>query len=372
MLIKKIYQKDLQEFIESGEYQKSTYLPISRIRGLSQIKNPKAKPEDLLLVMIFENDEMQAYLGILPDELHFKDENGQIKKEHAGWLSCIWVNPEKRGKGYAAALIKTVLEAWDKRILATEFTTAAKALYDKTEQFIDLSKPEGIRAYLKLNLSYLLISKNREKWSKFKLLLNLTDSLANLFLKLRLLFIAKKKVNYNLVSEFDAEMEDFINKHREANELTGRTIEDLKWMINNPWLKSGAKPDEESKRYHFSSVADFFAFKIMKVYDTNNKIAAILLLSVRDKNLKIPYAYLSPSSEGISILAVEQFMREQKLDMLTLFHPKLVNAFRQCSSACFMIRKMRRHFIISKEFEADLTSSKSISLQDGDADAAFT
>jgi hypothetical protein len=37
-----------------------------------------------------------------------------------------------------------------------------------------------------------------------------------------------------------------------------------------------------------------------------------------------------------------------------------------------MIRKMRRPFIISKEFEADLTSSKSISLQDGDADAAFT
>jgi hypothetical protein len=110
----------------------------------------------------------------------------------------------------------------------------------------------------------------------------------------------------------------------------------------------------------------------MKVYSSENKLAAILLLSLRDKNLKIPYAYLSPSSEGISILAVEQFMREQKLDMLTLFHPKMTNAFGKFSSACFLIRKMKKHYIISKEFEANLSLSKSISLQDGDADAAFT
>jgi hypothetical protein len=200
----------------------------------------------------------------------------------------------------------------------------------------------------------------------------LTDSLANLFLKLRPLFIPKKKVNYNLVSEFDAEIEDFIKKHRDTNELTGRTIEDLKWIINNPWLKSTAKPDEESKRYHFSSVSDFFDFKIMKVYDAENKLAAILLLSVRDKNLKIPYAYLKTEAEKISIHAIEGFMREQKMDMLTLFHPRLANAFRLYSSTCFMIRKMKRHYIISKKFEADLAILKSISIQDGDADAAFT
>jgi GNAT superfamily N-acetyltransferase len=372
MIIKKIYHKDLKEFIESGEYQKSAYLPISSIRGLSQTNNPRAVPDDLVLVMVFENNEMQGYLGVLPDDLYFKNDMGPSLREHAGWLSCMWVNPELRGKGIAKILINTVFEAWDNRILVTEFTAAAKGLYDRSGQFIDLAKPEGIRAYMRLNLSYLLPAKNPDKWTKFKFILTVADKLANIIFDIRKSLIRKKKVPFTILSEFDHEARNFIEQNRSDKELMNRSITDLEWIVKNPWLNSGQKADDFSKRYHFSSVADFFAFRIMKVYNKENQLAAVLILSIRDKNLKIPYAYTKADSANFAAVAVEQFVREEKLNMLTLFQPDLVEAIKKNCSSFFLIRRLQRHYIISKKFEKNKVNSNSISIQDGDADVAFT
>jgi GNAT superfamily N-acetyltransferase len=372
MQIEKIYHKDLLSFMESGAYKKSKYLPISKIRGLSHVKNPRAKPDDLVLVMVFENAEMQGYLGVLPDDLFFKNEKGEYIKEHAGWLSCMWVNPDLRGKGIAKILINTVFEAWDYRILVTEFTPAAKGLYDRTGQFLDLAKPEGLRAYLRMNLSYLLPARNPEKWQKFKPLLKVFDFFFNVFNDIRLLFFSKKVEDYRISDTLNEEDFEFIQKNRSTDELMRRSLEDLNWIIQNPWLQTETKPDEESKRYHFSSVADFFAFNVLKLYDPKKQLIALLIISVRDKNLKIPYAYILPGAEKTTAEALENIMLNQQLNMLTVFHKPLCDYLNKKKGPFFMLRKLQRHYIISKKFEHQLINTKSIAIQDGDADAAFT
>jgi len=75
------------------------------------------------------------------------------------------VNPKMRGQGISKKLIREVFEAWDYKILVTEFTPAAKGLYNSTKQFLDLAKPDGMRGYLRLNLHYLLPNKD-PKWKK--------------------------------------------------------------------------------------------------------------------------------------------------------------------------------------------------------------
>jgi GNAT superfamily N-acetyltransferase len=372
MNIKTIHHKDLHTFIESGEYQKSTYLPISSIRGLSQVKNPRALPDDLVLVMFFEQEEMQGYLGILPDNLYFKNDRGEIIVEHAGWLSCIWVNPKLRGKGIAKLLMDTVFKAWDYRILATEFTPIAKGLYDKCGQFVDLAKPEGIRAYMRLNLSYLLPAKNPKKWTKFKPLLKLTDAFINLFLSIRLLVFRPQKPKYLLLNDIDPEAAAFIDNNRSEDELMQKSVQDLKWIIGNPWLKTASKPDYESERYHFSSIADYFAFRIMKVYNIENQLIAVLILSIRDKNLKIPFSYLTSDAAKNTVAALEHFIRHEKLDMLTVFQSDISVALKKNCKSFFITRKMQRHYIISKKIKRNIGDSKGFSIQDGDADAAFT
>ena len=96
MQIKEIRHHQLQAYIDSDEYKSSEYIAISKHRALSHIRNPRAKADDLVLVLIFEKEEMVAYLGVFADDLHFS-----TCIEHVGWLSCMWVNPVMRGKGIA-------------------------------------------------------------------------------------------------------------------------------------------------------------------------------------------------------------------------------------------------------------------------------
>jgi hypothetical protein len=325
-----------------------------------------------LLVMLFENNEMLGYLGVLPDDLFYTNSESEITKVHVGWLSCIWVDPAQRGRGIAKNLLETVFKAWDDNILATEFTAVAKALYDRTEKFIDLTKPTGIRAYMRINLSYLLAAKNPNKWAKFKCLLEIVDSISNVILDIRRSLIRKKKVQFSVISEIDKEAKYFIEQNRSDNELMKRSVSDLEWIINNPWLLSGQKADDLSKRYHFSSVADYFAFKVMKVYNQENKLAAVLMLSIRDRNVKVPYVYYSPGALAFISDALENFMREQKYNMLTVFHTELCDEIGKNGSAYFMLRKMYRHYLISNKFESELKELKIFIIQDGDADASFT
>lgn len=372
MQIQKILHKDLLDYLDTASYLKSPNLPISRIRGLSQAKNPRARPDDTVLIMVFENGEMKGYLGVLPDDLHFNEVEGHYEKEHIGWLSCIWVDPGMRGKGIAKTLVNKALEAWNNRIMMTEFTADARKLYESIGQFMDLSKTEGLRAYLRPNLTYLLMAKNPKKWSKLQWLLGFFDGGLSIINNLRLLFIKKPKCKFSYVSEIDSETIEFIQKNRPALELMRRGEADLNWIINNPWLQSGFVENEESKRYHFSSVAKCFKFLNLKIFNKNNEIVAFLILAVRDKNLKIPYSYIAPEAEAIVTNTVEQIMMEQQLDMVTVFHPNLVNYWHKNKGPFFMKRKMQRHYMISKLLGELLNIQEKYLLQDGDADAAFT
>ena len=110
MDIIKIKHRDLLNFIQSDLYLNSHHYPISKIRATSQFQNPRAKPEDEVLFTIYENNELIAYLGVLPDNIYFKVNNLNNHLEHVGWLSCIWVHDEFQGKGLAMKLFPSLSE----------------------------------------------------------------------------------------------------------------------------------------------------------------------------------------------------------------------------------------------------------------------
>jgi len=86
MQIREIKHHQLQAYIDSEEYKQTEYVAISKHRALSHIRNPRVKADDLVLVLVYEQEEMVAYLGVFADDLHFT-----TGVEHVGWLSCMWV-----------------------------------------------------------------------------------------------------------------------------------------------------------------------------------------------------------------------------------------------------------------------------------------
>ncbi|MCH2044312.1 MAG: GNAT family N-acetyltransferase [Saprospiraceae bacterium] len=366
MQLTTITVQELKTYISSKAYQTSPVIPITPQRAISHINNPKAKADDLILSLIHnDKNELVAYLGVLPDELHFS-----TVVERCCWLSCMWVNPITRGQGLARRLLASVFEAWDNRVLVTEFTPAAKRLYDKSGHFIDLAKPKGFRAYLRLNLHYLLPKKNEEKWTKWKWALNILDGGFNFFNKIRLALFSTPQVELNYIAEPDEEVIQLINACQK-NGLMNRQSQDLTWMLRYPWVLSSKVKDENAKRYYFSSVDKRFQFLPTKVYQ-NKKLVGFLIFAIRGNNLKIPYAYFQEEHVSTVLQAIYQQMLTEKLDMLTCFHPLLLKHIKTSKHPFFKVRDFQRHYIISKRFAEPLEQTPNFSIQDGDADAAFT
>lgn len=370
MHFKSLQLKELEGYIYSDAYIRSDYIAISKQRALSQQRNPRACPEDVVLVLVYEADELVAYLGVFVDDLHF-----QTGIEHVGWLSCMWVNPKMRGKGIAKKLLQTVFEAWEYKILVTEFTPAAKGLYDRSERFIDLATPKGWRGYLRPNLATLLPKKS-PRWNKWKPLLRLADGFLSIPNALRLWTrtipsIEKEGYSFEYLSELDEASWAFIQTQQQG-ELIHRDRAELDWLLRNPWLLQAPLKDRNATRYHFSSVATSFYFLAIKVYDAALEVVAVIILSYREGAVKLPYVYCQAGQEEIVWQLIDQHLVALKAETLTVFQPNLVETLSKRRHPFFRLRGFQRHYIIGVVLQEALEATGAIRLQDGDADAAFT
>ena len=365
MQIKEIRHHQLQAYIDSEAYKKDAHIAISKHRALSHIRNPRAKANDLVLVLVYQDLEMVAYLGVFVDDLHF-----DAGVEHVGWLSCMWVNPMMRGKGVAKKLIQTVFEAWEYKILVTEFTPAAAGLYQRTGQFIDLKNQAGLRAYLRPNLAYLLPNKN-PKYLPFKGLLTLFDFAAKLPNYLRLKGHRYSLPTFEYLSEIDAESWQFIQQNTRPN-LVKRNKEDLNWMLKNPWLIAAPMQDHSAGRYSFTALANRFHFLSIKVFDEALHLQGLLILSIKDRQLKIPYCFCKEGTEKTMLHLIYHHMIILDLDMFTVYQPALIDVLIKNKHPFYHIRNFKRRYIVGKVLEDKLKTNQAFEMQDGDADAAFT
>jgi len=360
--IKLLNKQGLAEYIYSQAYEQSPVVPISRHRALSQIRNPNAEAEDALLLLAFEASTLVGYLGVLPDRM-----NGHLK---CGWMSCLWIAPEHRGKQIAQKLLQHCFEAWGQKILATEFTAPAKKLYDKTGLFRDLQVKRGIRLYLRSDLHALLTPRSR--WFvKAAFLLKAIDAVANFVLDARLLFwkpgLGDLKLEY--VHEIDEETERFIERVRGAHGFAKGAVA-LNWVIQNPWVLSAPEKDDFGKRYHFSSTDQSFDFYPIKVKNRENQLIAFLVFSKRNRFLKLPFCYVE--NEWEAVLQVIAFhLHRWRVNTFTVFHPALVERLRKRKGLLFLKREARRHYLISNALALE-NHIENFEIQDGDGDCAFT
>lgn len=357
----------LGALVRAPGFESLPVVPISRIRAISHACNPRVKEEDVLLLAAFAGDEMTGYLGVLADDIY----DAEGRPYHCGWLSCMWVNPELRGKGIARQLLAAAFESWGGNILVTEFTPEAKALYDRSGQFDNLCSSEGLRCYLRFNLHEVLPKKSH-RYLAIEPMLKLADAIANLPADLRLLFLKQTElsgITFEETDVIDQELSHLICTYHKTG-FERRNAAELNWILHYPWLRESG-PDEESRKYHFSVVAKRFrnlCYKIKK----NGELKGFLFLSVRDNHLKIPYAYFEEEFTVQVLQQIYALMRSFHLNMLTVYQPRLVSYLKTHQHPFLYLRTLNRNYIISKALSAHFSDKGSLSIQDGDADCAFT
>lgn len=363
METKSYTKRELEEFIQSDLFNKLVNIPISKHRAISQINNPRASDNDILLVVQFDENKVAGYLGILPDYLFRENQYEKI-----GWLSCFWVDEEYKSKNVAANLFLRVIRSWEQKILITNIVPWLEPIYQKTKIFQPTIYKYGLRCYMRFNLAELLPPKNRI-FKRLTWTLRLIDNFINTFYSLRLILFRKlklKNVKYEYLTYLDNESCKFVETFIQNN-WNKRSGNELNWMLSNPWIIQGSKEDFNSKRYYFSSLNERFFQQIVQFSNEDGKILAMLILNIREKNLTVPYVF----SENVCIDSVSKFlintMLELKLNMLTTFNEELIHSLKKSKTPFYFLKVIKKPYLISKKF--DFVTE--LRFQDGDGDCAF-
>jgi len=352
------------DFVNSPGFAKWKNIPITKHRAISHMHNPRVTFDDKILFVAFEGDEVAGYLGVLGDIIFIEDSPVRI-----GWLSCFYVDPVYRGKHLAGELFNHVMEAWDNHIFITNMAPETIGFYLRSGLFQEPVYKQGIRCFLRFNLAEILPPK-KNIFKKHQPFLKITDRILNTGNEVRLFFLPKFKLPSNLridyVDEISPRLEDFV-MWMSINEWIKRAKPEWDWIFTYPWLQTG-NINEENRRYYFSSVANRFFYKLVEFYDLKNSIVSFMILSVRNEHLTVPYFYCDKENH-IKIVArfLVNFMRDQKISMITVFHPDLSKTLRTIWTPFIVKRAIQRPYLFPLGIDVD-----AVNFQDGDGDAVFT
>lgn len=360
----KAYTKnEMNELINSEKFYNLINIPISLQRAVSQINNPRATDDDVILVVVYDENKAVGYLGVLPDFLFWEN-----NKEKFGWLTCFWVDDEYKSKNVAANLFLRVIRAWNKKIFITNIVPWLEPVYQKTNIFQPTIYKNGLRTYMRFNFSEILPPKHKF-FSNIAPILKTVDLFLNLVHDIRISIFGKYKLNnirLEYINSLDEKTTSFIDAYKKKY-WNQRGKPELDWIRQYPWIIQGAKNDFNSTKYYFTSLSKRFFYQTVRFSNNNNDIIGVILISIRDNNLNVPFVYVNLSNKDTIIKFLINTMIELKLNMLTVFNDDLISSAKNVRSPFYFKKIVKKPYFISKQFEF----IKELNFQDGDGDCAF-
>ncbi|GEJ48128.1 GNAT family N-acetyltransferase [Chryseobacterium sp. ON_d1] len=358
MIVLKTYnRKELEDFISSGTYQQYDFLPVTKHRALSHIRNPKASDEDTLLILALYEEKLIGYVGCFPD--NFNIDGQEIRYV---WLSTLYADPEYRKKRPAKALLKKAFEEYDGKIAITEFTKEAEALYNIMGVFEYVFPKEGKRYYFRTDAAK-MIPEKKPGTQSLKPLLKILDVATNGLISIKNLSTQKPDFKYEMLDRIDQESAVFINGFPNK-----RNADEINIFIDNPWVLEGKKDDQ----YFFSSFAGTFKYFWIKIFDQTNKLTSCFLLQLRDDYLKIPYLFTDSNSDEV-VRFLNYFIITHKVKGFTSYQTGLNKAIQNSKVFSHIYeRDFRREYLFHKNLLALLHDNFNPNYQDGDGDCMMT
>jgi len=168
--------------------------------------------------------------------------------------------------------------------------------------------------------------------------------------------------NKRLNDELDVFLQTFSTK--DASLVRG--IEYFRWILEYPWMSEG-KADRESGRYFFSSKADQFEHRMLKIYEQEDKLVGIVLLKIRDKNMVINHIYANDAQLGSIAAYLVNLSLKELINTITTFDNRLSDKLRSKRTNFIYIRNIKRPYLFPRNHDISVDY-----FQEGDGDSVFT
>lgn len=365
MQLKEIKVAELPDFVKSELWQQLTPKPLTELRAISQFHNPRANPNDIALIIAYENQTLTGLVGIFPNLI-----NGQVGQA-AFSNTCWWAHPEK-GKQLAIPLFLKAFAECGQRMFMTDCTPHTLSILEKTNWFEFPDTTPGIRGFLKFNLHEIIPAK-LSGTRKLTPLLKLSDQTLN-FLLAPYQKAMRFKFNRNILKiEYLASLNEklytFIENHS-LNEFTRRSGKDLEWIMQFPWIRTQNTDQPDTPiEYPFSHIVESFEQYFIKITSSDQTIG-LLLISVKNGHMKVPYAYFDEKDAHNVVKVIYQQALRKNVVTLTVFCPQLVEEMDTAPHPFIFRKKIKRLMAISKQLSGFYKQYPQI--QDGDGDIVFT
>lgn len=337
-----------------------TPLPLSPLRLLSYLNNPRADKGDRVLFEMHHKNQLVGYRTLLPDL--FFDQQGVPQR--FAWLSGNWVHPDFRRKGISTALLEKAEESWTERLMYTNYAPDSKALYDHTGHFKEIARRDGKRFYLRSNAEELL--ENRVKSGG---LLRMGDHIIN---QLRERSLKSRKIpEFDFIAEEDfqepTDIKGLISQKQQKN-LFRRDADVFSWALAFPWVSQG---EMSPLNYHFSYRADNFKNNLYKYSHSESGNRGMLWLIHHNRALSAPYVFAEDEKLLASMAAsLIRNMISLGCTHTTIRHAGLLSQMENYKKL-FLHSKPMPQYIFAHQNLAD-SIPKGATIQDGDGDVMFT
>jgi len=235
MEIVELSVKDLRDAIRRNSLWNSEIIPISKHRAISQVNNPQAKEDDVILFLAYEGPELVGSLGVVPGIIHLNDQPIRI-----GWLSAWWARPRGEKPGYGTLLLQQACRGWQDDLLASSPSKIGMKAFDSSQMFNTLKELDGIKIIYRFNLSELLPAKF-PSLARIRFVLSAADGIGNIFMDTFLRLWKKlkplpKNLEFEYVSMIDGETDAFIRECERDGNLIKISSEELDWIFRYPWI----------------------------------------------------------------------------------------------------------------------------------------
>lgn len=355
--IRRYTKAELSEEINKPVFfEGQKYLPITKHRAISHIKNPHADSEDVLLLVAFSGGAICGYIGVLPNFLYYQHE-----KIKAGWLTTWWVAPEIKGRGLGYRLMKEAFDSYNNRILAISASDQAFSVLKKSNELDFISLGERVDYVLKYPVD-----------SNVPFVKRTVIPVINRLFQLKMnRWLRKNRLPQSFTleetKEITPEIQRFINEANKENVFHwGKT--ELEWVMNFPWVITTGNPHPHQEYYFSSHTRSFFYTQI--VVRKNNEITGYVILLFRNNFATLLFSFFDEENADALLYAIAFYLKKYAAYSLVVTHHFLHKTMFQKRFPFQSRRSNLDDLMVSKTFHAIDFSSYVIHA--GVGDRAFT
>jgi GNAT superfamily N-acetyltransferase len=382
--IKLVLLKDLYQFAKGFTDSRGFdgVAPITLSRAKAQAKNPYSQPDDVVLFVAFQNNQVIGYLGRFPGILSFEKKHYRVF-----WGSTFYLMDKYRGKGIGEQLLNKMISL-NQDFAVTRITPQADRVLRRCDMktlgslnYFQL-RVEKVHYFDKLFTAFKKTSGGKKQSSR-KLIKKMEEGIYKL--EKRFFYAAtsglanKMSYNYKYLITNKLKESDFFERQHFHQPFFYRGPELINWMLQERWILSQDDNAQEVSDYHFSGIRYFFNYIALKLYYKNqqnyNGFIILCISSYKGKTVLRVLDHLFKTSDVISgaCAAVLMYAKKYQADRIE-FSDKLGDYLNDRNYFKRFLKKQNREYRYFPAYENSPLerAKKTIQFDYCDGDTAFT